>query len=635
MKKAFVTLVAVIAGITSSAREYFVSPEGSDLWKGTAEEPFRTISKAAEIAVAGDTVTVRKGVYREWVTPKNGGANDLMRILYRAYEGEEVHIKGSEQITDWKKEKGSVWKATIDNDFFGKFNPYAKVLTGDWCASKNRVHLGEVYSEGKALAEVYDIDSLKTGTWFCSVDDENTCIWADFGKVNPNRTLTEINVRPACFFPEYSGVNYITVRGFKMSQAATWWAPPTAMQIGLVGPHWSKGWIIEDNEIFHSKASGISLGKERASAENPASSRKGKVGFFRQLEAVFNAEALGWCKELIGSHIIRRNIIHDCGQTGIVGHMGCAFSTISDNYIYDINTNRDIAGAEIAGIKVHAAIDVLIERNIIINTYKGIWLDWQAQGTRVTRNIIAESDHRDIFVEVSHGPTMIDNNILLSRSALVFAAKGTAVVHNLISGNIEGSLEVDRYTPYHFPHSTKIAGVMVTAGGDHRFYNNIFLKPDTLENHRGVNHYDGFPPFKDNYMYFRNVKNSQTEIIPPVASCNNLFINGYGAYKHEEGSAYDTTSRNPSVDLSVENDGIYITLNINDYSGVLENNKIITTELLGTTFASESLFENRDETRLSVDIDLLGEKRSETPTAGPFEKVMTGQKIKVWEFKAR
>lgn len=39
------------------------------------------------------------------------------------------------------------------------------------------------------------------------------------------------------------------------------WAPPAAFQDGMIGPHWSKGWIIEDCEISNSKCVGISLGK--------------------------------------------------------------------------------------------------------------------------------------------------------------------------------------------------------------------------------------------------------------------------------------------------------------------------------------------------------------------------------------
>jgi len=48
-----------------------------------------------------------------------------------------------------------------------------------------------------------------------------------------------------------------------MRHAATPWAPPTAEQIGLIGTHWSKGWIIENNVISHSICAGIALGKIR------------------------------------------------------------------------------------------------------------------------------------------------------------------------------------------------------------------------------------------------------------------------------------------------------------------------------------------------------------------------------------
>ena len=66
---------------------------------------------------------------------------------------------------------------------------------------------------------------------------------------NPRNGNVEINVRRFCFWPENPGRNYITVRGFTMRQAATQWAPPTALQEGLIGPHWSKGWVIENNII--------------------------------------------------------------------------------------------------------------------------------------------------------------------------------------------------------------------------------------------------------------------------------------------------------------------------------------------------------------------------------------------------
>ena len=42
-------------------------------------------------------------------------------------------------------------------------------------------------------------------------------------------------------------------------------------------------------------------------------------------------------------------------------------------------------------------------------------------------------ESQDIFIEVGHGPTLVDNNIMLSKAAIRLATQGVAVVHNLIS----------------------------------------------------------------------------------------------------------------------------------------------------------------------------------------------------------
>lgn len=255
-----------------------------------------------------------------------------------------------------------------------------------------------------------------------------------------NKENVEISVRRNCFYPESEGIGYITLSGFRISQAATQWAPPTAYQEGMVGPHWSKGWIIEDCEIYESKCSGISLGKYlQPENDNKWLKWKYKDGTQTERDCICQASYEGWDKEHIGSHIVRRCEIHDCGQTGIVGHLGGVFSVIEDNHIHHINNKQNLAGAEIGGIKMHAAIDVIFRRNHIHNCTRGLWLDWQAQGTRVTGNLFHDnalpndfeagddavtSVGEDIFVEVSHGPTLIDHNILLSDRALKIATQG-------------------------------------------------------------------------------------------------------------------------------------------------------------------------------------------------------------------
>ena len=91
---------------------YHVAKTGSDQGKGTQQDPFLTINKAASVAMAGDTVIVHEGVYREWVKPKYKGLSDKRRITYMAAEGEKVVIKGSERIQSWEHVEGNVWKCT-------------------------------------------------------------------------------------------------------------------------------------------------------------------------------------------------------------------------------------------------------------------------------------------------------------------------------------------------------------------------------------------------------------------------------------------------------------------------------------------------------------------------------------------
>ena len=310
--------------------------------------------------------------------------------------------------------------------------------------------------------------------WYAEVEDDATTIWANFHGADPNTNTVEINVRRSVFYPTEHHVDFITVRGFELAQAASPWAPPTADQPGLIGPNWAKGWIIEDNRIHDAKCAAISIGKEASTGHNAATVRRDKPGYQYQLESVFAARQIGWDREHVGSHIIRGNIIYDCGQAGIVGHLGCAFSTIEDNHIYNIALKREFYGYEIAGIKLHAAIDVTIRHNRIHDCSLGTWLDWQAQGTRVSRNLFYDN-RRDLFVEVSHGPYLVEHNVFASPASLELFSQGGAFVNNLVCGTVSLEPVLDRPTPFHVPHSTQVAGYAAIYGGDDRHVGNIYL----------------------------------------------------------------------------------------------------------------------------------------------------------------
>ena len=134
---------------------YHVAKTGSMHAAGTAKEPFLTIQQAADVMVAGDSVIVHEGLYREWVRPENAGNSEGRRITYMAAPGEHVHITGAEAVSDWEQVEGSVYKTEFPNSFFGGYNPYKTRIFGDWwCGPFDYpVHTGEVYLNGVSAYE--------------------------------------------------------------------------------------------------------------------------------------------------------------------------------------------------------------------------------------------------------------------------------------------------------------------------------------------------------------------------------------------------------------------------------------------------------------------------------------------------
>jgi hypothetical protein len=631
--KVLLITLMIIPAYGLGATAYHVSKNGNDKNPGSLSAPFQTISAAAGIARAGDKITVHEGLYRERIDPVNGGTSDLNRIIYQAAEGEKVIIKGSEEIRDWKKVEGTVWKVVIPNSFFGDYNPYTDLLTGDWLNKKGMDHhTGEVFLNGRSLFEKSSLEDVKASepypdardqeasiyTWYSEVDDESTTLWANFQGADPNKELVEINVRESCFYPSKPGVNYITVRGFVMDQAATQWAAPTAEQPGLIGTHWSKGWIIENNVVSNSKSVGISLGKDRSTGQNVWMNNPVKDGATHYNEVIFRALEIGWSKEKIGSHIVRNNVIFDCGQAGIVGSLGGVYSKIYNNHIYDIWAKRIFSGAEMAGIKIHASIDMLIRHNRIHNTGRGIWIDWMAQGTRITGNLLYDNTTDDIFAEVNHGPYLIDNNFLLSALSVRDWSEGGAYVHNLLAGKIELRQVLDRFTPYHLPHSTKVAGLRNTHCGDNRFFNNIFIKNE-----------DGAELFEDSHSQFYGLQGYKRAGFKNISN-GNIHFNG-SKPGEEELNFIEKPDSKPSLEISEKEGAVYLEMEI-DPSIYRAGTFVVTTEKMGVTIVSEAIFENSDGTPYKLDMDYMGNTRhEEKPLPGPVEKLENGKgRFRVW-----
>lgn len=418
------------ADLPSINNEYFVALNGNDANPGTAEAPFKTINHAAQIAVAGDIVTVREGIYREWVKPARGGTSEENRITYRAFPGEDVRILGSEPAKGWVQEENGLWKLSLPNDFFGDFNPFATLsrhpiyVKADesgsgwgWLIYGRWTHLGDVFIENEGLTEKQHLEEVLTTpfTWFVESDTSTTQITANFEQKNPNQSEVEINVRPYAFFPEKSGLGYITFQGFTLMNVACHWAPPTVYQPAAIGPNGGHHWIIEENIILYAKAAAISIGipTNRNEADSVAS----------------------------GYHIIRNNVIMRSGQGATTGQWWNKHSQIYGNHIAEINYREEFGGWETAAIKHHGGDGMIIRDNFIRKVYTkdksrgaahGIWNDYRNTNWRVSNNIVMDTEGHSMLVEANwKGPALYENNIFVNGSVGIYSSRGDVWAHNL------------------------------------------------------------------------------------------------------------------------------------------------------------------------------------------------------------
>ena len=346
--------------------------------------------------------------------------------------------------------------------------------------------------------------------------------------------------------------------------------------------------------------------------------------------------------------------------------MGAVFSTIEDCHIHHVCNSQQLGGAETAGIKLHAAIDVTIRRNHIHHCIEGVWLDWEAQGARISQNLMHDNQRPeglgqaqgamfscDVFIEVGHGPTLIDNNVLLSKASVIMPSEGLAVIHNLMCGafglinsgvdSVVNGQREPRYTPYHIRHRTEVAGFMTILHGDDRVYNNIIVQkypvtdpsigPDSPEHQAaGTAPFDIFPAYDEwisNFMMDREPDMGYLAQYHfghlPVWIGGNAYFGGATVSKHEKTGLVNTADR-VTVEVA-EADGKW-TLNTNVYDLLGDfRDAILTTESLGCAFQPEQRFENRDGTPIAFDRDFLGNHRGVDALPGPFASAKAAKAV--------
>ncbi len=575
-------VLAVLAAPAVSAREIHVAKSGSDANVGNRENPYLSIGKAAQVAEPGDVVVVHAGTYREWVKPARGGNDEASRITYRAAAGDDVFIKGSEQITSWVNQADGVWMVELPNALFGDYNPYALNLSGGWLHYGEWHHRGDVYLDGDAFLEKQSPEEVKQApeSWCCRADAETTTIWANFGKAAPNRQLAEINVRQSVFLPEQSGLSHIRVSGFHLMHSGENWQPPGLdVQMGMIGPRMGKHWIIENCTITNARCVGIVLG-------HATGVDYGDVDAF-------------------GDHVVRNNVIRRCGEAGIAGQKGATRCLIAGNLIEQTNYRKEFGGWETAAIKFHESVDAVIRGNLIRGVSHqgygafGIWMDWGNQGARISGNIVYDTQAANLFLEMNHGPTLVDNNVLIGHSVRS-NSKATVFAHNLfVDCKFEMVSDTRRSSQFYKPHTRQEVGRKHGIPSDDKWFNNLFIR-------RGL----------------EGVKKA-----PGYASDYNVFLEG--AKKSSFGDEHSVTE--PGAARFRRDDsllGVSLRFTLGD-AAVRLKGPWVGAELVGIFPTVRQTLEDRHGRPIRVDTDLPGQARAE-PLAGPLAEPTAGENTFQW-----
>jgi hypothetical protein len=568
--------------LSASGREIHVAQAGSDSSDGSREAPLLTIGKASELAQPGDIITVHGGTYRESVKPVRGGTDETNRITYRVAQGERAVVKGSERITSWVRESEAVWRVELSNTFFGDYNPYSLCVSGGWLNYGQWHHRGDVYLNGEAFYEKRSAEEVNgaSQSWCCEVTDAVTVIRANFGQADPNAELTEINVRESLFMPEVTGLKYITIDGLHFAHAAANWAPPVLeLQTGAVGTRMGKHWIIENCLITNARCVGIILGQAPGVD-------------YRDIEA-------------FGDHIVRNNVIRRCGQAGIAGQKGATRSLIAGNLIEGTNYRREFGGWETAAIKFHHSVDTVISGNLIRGVFHqkegafGIWIDFGNQGIRITRNIIYNTEAATVFLEMDHGPILVDNNVLVGQEVRS-NSEATVFAHNLlVDCEYVYSPDVARRSEYYQPHTTIVAGRKTGTAQDDKWFNSIFVR-------RGL---DSVKP------------------APGYVADHNVFLEGARPSTFGDGNSV-VTDHVTGLTIADRPQGVTVTFSVDDAFLRVQAPRV-DANLVGVFPTVGQTIEDRFGKPITVDVDVSGAPWV-SPLPGPLAALKAGSNEISW-----
>ena len=344
-----------------STENYWVAvdqPNASDSNDGLSlDRPFKTLSRAVRDLSPGDTLFIKKGIYREALSMgnRNGTPNDP--IVIRAYPGDqgEVVIRGSNVVKGWTSDGGGVWSVP--------WQPLPLLDYSSWPDADEYSQRREiVFIDGSPLKQVLSQAGLAAGRFWMD-DEANRLRIYHLG--DPNNSQVEVSVRTEGIMAR--GRSHLVFRGLRVEHVSS------EKFIGAMslGSHN----LVEDCRVEYNNGDGIEAYSD--------------------------------------SMIVRTTSSHN-GRLGI-GLSGS--NSIVDSSETSYNSWRYGPKWEAGGVKMTGSLtgsgNRFVRHTSSFNNGPGIWLDNIGTENVVEASVLEGNIRAGIFFEAMGGPNWVINNVIL------------------------------------------------------------------------------------------------------------------------------------------------------------------------------------------------------------------------------
>jgi parallel beta-helix repeat protein len=401
----FVAMIALASCGPASARDLHVdngSPLATDGGGATPpDRPFRTISAALARAVAGDTVWVAAGTYREFLHfPRSGDGPDR-RIHLAAVDGAQVTIKGSDVVTGWTSAGRGIWRRsgwTVNSQqVFADGVPLQQI--GATSPFNARTWGGQpiLPARGSGLAD------LVPGSFLYDAASSTLHVRLA-GDADPNAHLIEAAVRDVVV--NSGPTSHVELRGLAFAHSNTSAAPSQRGIVNIEGDDW----VVSGCKFEYGDFAGLSLSGAGHRVRDSVASHNGNIGI-----TINGSDAAHGWEPYPGRPrqdiVLERNETSDNNYRGFFANFQ-AGGVKAANACNGVRVSKHVARGN-AGTAIWFDLgcrDVTIEQATLERNTRGIEYEISEQAV-ISGNVVTGSAQHGIYVNASSDVVVADNTL--------------------------------------------------------------------------------------------------------------------------------------------------------------------------------------------------------------------------------